>query len=65
MLQRQIDKRAPRGRPGRPGALSAIPFYEQEDVKGFRELPRYYLHSSMIEDLASQARHDSRPQSQS
>ncbi|MFP3709971.1 hypothetical protein SB783_38835, partial [Paraburkholderia sp. SIMBA_009] len=25
--------------------------------------PRYYLHSSTIEDLASQARHDSRPQS--
>ena len=30
-----------------------------------RGLPRYYLHSSIIEDLASQARHDSRPQSQS
>jgi transposase len=27
--------------------------------------PRYYLHSPIIGDLASQARHDSRPQSQS
>ncbi|OUL92939.1 hypothetical protein CA601_11120 [Paraburkholderia hospita] len=27
--------------------------------------PRYYLHAPIIGDLASQARHDSRPQSQS
>ncbi|PNW96845.1 hypothetical protein DPR00_32865 [Burkholderia pseudomallei] len=47
----------------RPEAPRRLPQALRVDVRQSPPRPRYYLHAPIIGALASQARHDSRPQS--